>query len=72
MNARRCELIDAEVERGLTAGESVELANLQNRMLGDRKAVAPLPTEEARETLRHLLTESSTSEQESAGDGQPQ
>ena len=71
MNARRCELIDAELERGLTQSESVELANLQNRMLGDRKAVAPLPTEEAMETLRHL-TESSKSEQESAGDCRPE
>jgi hypothetical protein len=54
-NARRCELIDREIDGTLTAPESVELKRLQAEMLRYRQRVAPLPLEDARKLHQELL-----------------
>jgi hypothetical protein len=54
-NARRCALIDKEVDGRLSAGEAVELHLLQREMLAHRHKVAPLPLAEARQLHRELL-----------------
>jgi hypothetical protein len=54
-NARRCALIDKEVDGRLSAGEAVELHLLQREMLAHRHRVAPLPLAEARQLYRELL-----------------
>jgi len=56
-NARRCALIDKEIDGRLSAGEAVELHLLQREMLAHRHKVAPLPLAEARELHQKLLTE---------------
>lgn len=47
-NERRCDLIDKEINDGLTFSEEIELDNLQELMLHYRRKVAPRPIEEAR------------------------
>jgi len=47
-NARRCDLIDKEIDGRLTLQEAVELARLQSEMLAYRRRVAPLPIGDAR------------------------
>jgi hypothetical protein len=55
-NARRCALIDKEIDGRLSAGEAVELHLLQREMLAHRHNVAPLPLAEARKLHQELLT----------------
>jgi hypothetical protein len=47
-NARRCALIDKEIDGRLSAEEVLELHLLQRQMLAHRHKVAPLPLAEAR------------------------
>ena len=54
-NARRCALIDKEIDGTLSAGEAVELHLLQREMLAHRRKVAPLPLAEARKLRQELL-----------------
>jgi hypothetical protein len=54
-NARRCELIDREIEGLLTADEASELTRLQQEMLRHRRRVAPLPLDDARRLHQQLL-----------------
>lgn len=54
-DARRCELIDREIDGTLTVEEQSELNQLQNEMLARRRAVAPLPIEAARELHAELM-----------------
>ena len=54
-NARRCALIDKEIDGVLSAAEAVELHRLQREMLAHRHAVAPLPLAEARQLHQKLL-----------------
>ncbi len=54
-NARRCALIDSEIDGKVSAGEAVELHLLQREMLAHRHKVAPLPLAEARELHQELL-----------------
>ncbi len=54
-NARRCALIDKEIDGALSAGEAVELHLLQREMLAHRRKVAPLPLAEARKLRQELL-----------------
>lgn len=55
-NQRRCDLIDRKYAAGLTPGEAVELAQLQDQMLRYRQRVAPLPLEDARRLHQELLS----------------
>ncbi len=54
-NARRCALIDKEIDGTLSAGEALELHRLQREMLAHRRKVAPLPLAEARQLHKELL-----------------
>jgi len=54
-NARRCDLIDREIDGTLTPLEAVELKRLQAEMLRYRQKVAPLPLEDARKLHQELL-----------------
>ncbi len=54
-NARRCALIDKEIDGTLSAGEAVELHLLQREMLAHRRKVAPLPLAEGRKLRQELL-----------------
>jgi hypothetical protein len=54
-NARRCALIDKEIDGRLSAAEAVELHRLQREMLAHRHTVAPLPLAEARQLHQKLL-----------------
>src|SRR5438552_377317 len=54
-NARRCDLIDKEVEGTITPDEVKELYSLQQAMLRYRRRVAPLPLEDARRLHQELL-----------------
>ncbi len=54
-NARRCALIDKEIDGTLSAREAVELHLLQREMLAHRRKVAPLPLAEARKLRQELL-----------------
>src|SRR4051812_47277865 len=53
-DARRCELIDQEVDGALTPAEQTELEDLQEQMLRHRHRVAPLPLAYARQLLEEL------------------
>ncbi len=54
-NARRCALIDKEIDGRLSAAEAIELHRLQREMLAHRHQVAPLPLAEARQLHQELL-----------------
>ena len=54
-NARRCLLIDREIDGTLTPAEAVELNRLQREMLEHRRRVAPLPLDDARKLHQELL-----------------
>lgn len=54
-NARRCELIDREIDGKLKPEEAIELRRLQAEMLRYRQKVAPLPIEDARKLHQELL-----------------
>lgn len=55
MNARRCALIDKEIDGTLTPAERVELELLQKQAVAYRDRVAPLPIESARKLHQQLL-----------------
>ncbi len=54
-NARRCALIDKEIDGTLTAAERVELELLQKQALAYRDRIAPVPIEGARSLHDRLL-----------------
>ncbi len=54
-NARRCDLIDKEIDSRLTPAETRELQDLQRQMLRHVDRVAPLPLEDARRLHQELL-----------------
>jgi len=54
-NARRCALIDKEIDGTLTAAERVELELLQKQAVAYRDRVAPFPVEGARSLHGQLL-----------------
>ena len=54
-NARRCDLIDKEIEGSLSDSERQELASLQHQAIAYRDRVAPLPIEGARKKYNELL-----------------
>jgi hypothetical protein len=53
-DARRCELIDKEVDGTLTAAEETELEDLQEQILRHRHRVAQFPLAHARRLLEEL------------------
>jgi hypothetical protein len=55
-NARRCALIDRDIEGTLTPGEAAELEGLQEQLLRERRRLAPVPLEELRRLHQELLT----------------
>jgi hypothetical protein len=55
MNARRCALIDKEIDETLTPTERVELELLQKQAVAYRDRVAPLPIEGARKLHQQLV-----------------
>ncbi len=61
-NARRCALIDKEIDGKLSAGEARELAELQAEMLRHRHRVAPLPLDDARRLHQELLAKAQQSQ----------
>jgi hypothetical protein len=54
-NARRCELVDREIEGTLLADEAGELAVLQQQMLAERRRLAPVPLNDLRRLHQELL-----------------
>jgi hypothetical protein len=54
-NARRCNLIDKEIEGTITEAEKAELDHLQQQAIAHRDRVAPLPIEGARKLHQQLL-----------------
>jgi hypothetical protein len=55
-NARRCALVDREIDGTLTPEEAAELALLQEQMLRERRKLAPVPLEDLRRLHQDLLT----------------
>lgn len=55
LNARRCDLIDKDIEGTLSAEERLELEDLQRLALAYRDRVAPPPIEGALRLHRELL-----------------
>ncbi len=53
-NARRFLLIDKEVSGTISAGEAIELEDLQDQLRRYRRQVAPLPLAETRRMLEEL------------------
>ena len=62
-NARRCDLIDKDIDDKLTPAEARELANLQRQMLRHRRQVAPLPIDDARRLHQELLAKAEAARQ---------
>ncbi len=54
-NARRCDLIDREIDGVITLAEAVELRQLQDEMLRYQNKVAPWPIQAARKLHQELL-----------------
>ena len=54
-NARRCDLIDKDLDAGLTAAERGALNELESRLDAHAEVVAPLPLEPLRRLHRRLL-----------------
>jgi hypothetical protein len=54
-NARRCFLIDREIDDTLSPEEAGELARLQRQMLDHIQRVAPIPLEATRRLYEELL-----------------
>ena len=54
-NARRCELVDREIEGTLLPDEAAELAKLQQQMLAERRRLAPVPLNDLRRLHQELL-----------------
>ena len=63
-NARRCDLIDKEIEGTLSEEERIELNQLQRHALEYRNRVAPLPTKGARKLHAQLLEKKRRKNQE--------
>ncbi|HET6879330.1 MAG TPA: hypothetical protein VFI31_04215 [Pirellulales bacterium] len=63
-NARRCELVDREIEGTLLPHEVVELALLQQQMLTERRRLAPVALNDLRRLHQELLAKA-----ELAGNG---
>jgi hypothetical protein len=59
-NARRCALIDRDIEGTLTPSEAAELGMLQEEMLRERRRLAPVPLEDLRRLHQELLTKAQT------------
>lgn len=62
-NARRCLLIDKEVNGTITPTESTELEELQVRFRRYRRQVAPLPLAETRKLLEELEQKATRNDQ---------
>ncbi len=56
-NARRCDLIDKEIDGTLAAAERIELELLQRQAVAHRDQVAPFPVEGARSLHAQLLAQ---------------
>jgi hypothetical protein len=54
-NARRCVLVDREIDGTLTPEEAAELHVLQQEMLRERRRLAPVPLEDLRRLHQKLL-----------------
>jgi hypothetical protein len=65
-NARRCELVDREIEGTLLAGDVAELAVLQQQMLAERRRLAPMPLNDLRRLHQELLAKA-----QGTGNGNP-
>jgi hypothetical protein len=65
-NARRCALVDREIDGTLTPEEAAELAILQEQMLRERRKLAPVPLEDLRRLHQDLLTKA---QKQAAQDG---
>ncbi len=55
-NARRCALIDREIDGILTPEEAAELEVLQRQMLRERRKLAPVPLDDLRCLHQDLLS----------------
>jgi hypothetical protein len=55
-NARRCTLVDREIEGTITSDEAAELAVLQEQMLRERRRLAPVPLDDLRRLHQELLS----------------
>jgi hypothetical protein len=65
-NARRCELVDREIDGILTSEEVAELQVLQQQFFQERRRLAPIPLKDLRELHDTLLAKA----QKAAGRGQ--
>jgi hypothetical protein len=54
-NARRCELVDRDIDGTLLPNEVDELRVLQSQMLEERRRLAPVPLDELRHLHQELL-----------------
>lgn len=63
-NARRCELIDNEIQETISEEERQELKALTKQMRAYRRHVAPLPIEGARKLHQQLLEKKHLHEEE--------
>jgi hypothetical protein len=66
-NARRCELIDKDIQDEITAAERIELATLTIQFREYRRRLAPLPMEGARQLHAQLLEKKRRREQGGEG-----
>jgi hypothetical protein len=55
-NARRCALVDREIDGTLTPAEAAELEVLQQQMLRERRRFAPILLDDLRRLHQDLLT----------------
>jgi hypothetical protein len=65
-NARRCELVDREIDGILTPEEAAELALLQEQFFRERRRLAPVPLDDLRRLHQDLLAKA---QKEVAQDG---
>jgi hypothetical protein len=54
-NARRCELIDKDIQKSLTAAEKHEMDSLTEQLRAHRRRVAPIPIKAAQRLHEQLL-----------------
>lgn len=54
-NARRCELVDREIDGVLTPEEAAELKLLQEQFFQERRRLAPIPLQYLRDLHQELL-----------------
>ena len=54
-NARRCELVDREIDGMLKPEEAAELAMLQEQFFKERRRLAPVPVQDLRRLHQELL-----------------